>query len=251
MQLNQYNNLFGLIGYPLSHSFSKRYFSEKFAKEGIEGCFYELFPIASVEMLPDILKANPNLRGLNVTIPYKQEVFSYLDAIDDEAKAVGAINTIKIREGKLTGFNTDVYGFEVSLKNVLRNSIPQTKALVLGSGGAAKAVIYVLEKLGISYLKVSRSQTKGDVTYPEVDHSLIATHKLIINTTPLGMAPKEDTFPEIPYEALTSEHVLYDLVYNPEVTAFLKKGLDRGALIQNGLEMLYLQAEKSWEIWND
>lgn len=283
MQIREYKNLYGLIGYPLSHSFSKRYFYEKFAKAGIKDSYYELFPIEQIEDLPQLIKEYPNLRGLNITIPYKEVVFPYLDAVDDGAKAVGALNTIKIQNGSLVGFNTDVYGFEVSLLKMLSrekggelgNVEPQNvkpenveptlypppstlypppsslNALILGTGGAAKAVVYVLEKLGIPYLKVSRGAGKGDITYDQIDEKLLSEYRLIINTTPLGMSPKIDTFPMIPYAAIGKDHFLYDLVYNPAMTSFLEKGQKRGAAIQNGLEMLYLQAEKAWDIWNN
>ena len=341
MNLTGYSRLFGLIGYPLSHSFSKRYFSEKFAKEGIEDCYYELFPIKNIEDLPRLIKEYPNLRGLNVTIPYKQAVIPYLDEVESSAKAVGAVNTIKVENGKLKGFNSDIYGFEVSLKNLLAsanilpnpttqeprattppppptphepratsheppttnhepratshqpratnheppptnhlkpkpqppkpttqppqpnpqpptpktyNPQPPTQtlsALILGTGGAAKAVAYVLNQLGIEYLKVSRDEKKGNVTYEQIDANFLNEYRLIINTTPLGMSPKINTFPQIPYTSLGKDHLLYDLVYNPELTSFLEKGQANGAVIQNGLEMLYLQAEKSWAIWNE
>lgn len=253
MQPQDYKKLFGLIGYPLSHSFSKRYFAEKFAKEGIKDCFYELFPISNIQELPRLINKFPNLQGLNVTIPYKEAVFPFLDDIDEGAQAVGAVNTIKIQEGKLLGFNTDVYGFEVSLTDpsFLAPRPSPLKALILGTGGAAKAVTFVLKKLNIPYLTVSRSAEKGDITYEEMEGSMMSAYRLIINTTPLGMSPKEDTFPPIPYANLGKDHLLYDLVYNPKVTTFLKKGQAQGSLIQNGLEMLYLQAEKAWEIWTN
>lgn len=247
----------GLIGYPLSHSFSKKYFSKKFKEEGIEGFEYELYPIASIEEFPQLLERHPDLVGLNVTIPYKEQVIPYLDAIHVEARDIGAVNTIKISDGKLTGFNSDVYGFEESLKKLLTNSekgdenkLPVSQGLVLGTGGAAKAVLYILQKLNIHPLVISRTKGKGDLTYQDIDKKLIENSKLIINTTPLGMSPKTETFPQIPYEYLTSKHFLYDLVYNPEKTLFLKKGADKNAKTINGQKMLVLQAEKSWEIWN-
>ena len=268
MSILDYKKLYGLIGYPLSHSFSKRYFSEKFAKANITDSFYGLFPIQKIEELPALIKKHPNLRGLNVTIPYKEAVFPYLDFIDEEAQTVGAVNTIKIQDGKLAGYNTDVYGFEVSLKKMLQKQVnpptpnpqppianspilPNPNSLILGTGGAAKAIVYVLEKLNIPYLKVSRSADKGDLTYQQIDQKLLSKYHLIINTTPLGMSPKIDTFPPISYSSLGKDHFLYDLVYNPEITSFLEKGKAQGASIQNGLEMLYLQAEKSWKIWNE
>ncbi len=245
--------LFGLIGYPLSHSFSKKYFSAKFEKEQIHGCRYELFPIIHIGQLPEIIRQHPDLVGLNVTIPYKQQVLNYLESIHEEAAAVGAVNTICIREGKLSGFNSDVYGFGTSLENLLKpvQGAAPAKALVLGSGGAAKAVWYVLEKKNIPYITVSRSPGEEQISYQQLDKGIMEEYRLIINTTPLGMAPKTDACPDIPYHLLGSQHALFDLVYNPEKTLFLARGAEQGARIQNGLEMLHLQAERSWEIWNN
>jgi len=241
----------------LSHSFSKKYFSKKFKEKEIQGFEYELYPIASIEELPQLLDNHPDLLGLNVTIPYKEQVIPYLDAIHNEARDIGAVNTIKIEEGTLTGYNTDAYGFEESLLDLLTNGnngssneLLVEQALVLGSGGAAKAVLFILEKLNIKPLVVSRTKGKGDLTYQDVNKKLMKKSKLIINTTPLGMAPKIDTFPDIPYEFMTSKHFLYDLTYNPEKTVFLKKGENQKAKTKNGKEMLILQAEKAWEIWN-
>ena len=244
--------LYGLIGYPLSHSFSKRYFTEKFRREGIAGHQYELFPMEHAGALPGLVARYPNLRGLNVTIPHKQKVMAYLDAIDEEARRVGAVNTIRIAEGRLTGYNTDVYGFERSLLEFLAaagHTADGLKALVLGTGGASKAVVFVLEKLGIGFALVSRQQGDGILSYGDLDAGVMASHRLLINTTPLGMWPNEDSLPGIPYEYLGPEHLLYDLVYNPERTAFMARGISRGALACNGLAMLQLQAEKAWEIW--
>ncbi|KAA3640402.1 MAG: shikimate dehydrogenase [Bacteroidetes bacterium] len=243
--------LFGLIGYPLSHSFSKKYFTEKFEKEGILNCRYELFPLESIEKFPELVKIQPDLAGLNVTIPYKELVIPFLDELDEAAEAVGAVNTIRKKDGKLKGFNTDIYGFEQSLVNLLdtRDHKPE-KALVLGTGGAAKAVIYVLKKLNIDSHTVSRHAGKGYFTYDDLNDHIIGEHRLIINTTPLGMSPNINNLPLIPYPSLGPEHFLFDLVYNPAITAFLAKGKNAGAAISNGLEMLYLQAEKAWDIWN-
>lgn len=242
---------YGLIGYPLEHSFSKRYFTEKFAREGITGHVYQLFPITAIEELPALLAAHPNLQGLNVTIPYKQAVLPLLDELDENARAVGAVNTIRIRDGRLQGFNTDIYGFERSLRRFLQTADEAPgAALVLGTGGASKAVRFVLERLHLAYLLVSRHAERGDLVYEDLDRDLVATHPLIINTTPLGMAPAVDTHPDLPYQYLTAAHFLYDLVYNPEKTVFLTEGEKRGAATMNGLEMLYLQAEKAWDIWN-
>ena len=243
--------LFGLIGYPLSHSFSKKYFTEKFEKENIPDCRYELFPLETIDDFPKLLETHPDLAGLNVTIPYKQLVMPFLDKIDEAAAAAGAVNTIRITGGKQTGFNTDIYGFEISLINLIqsRDHFPE-RALILGTGGAAKAVIYVLEKLNIDYKTVSRSPDKGNFTYTELNDKIIGEHLLIINTTPLGMSPNINNLPLIPYPSIGPEHFLFDLVYNPAVTAFLNKGKIAGAATSNGLEMLYLQAEKAWDIWN-
>jgi shikimate dehydrogenase len=243
---------FGLIGYPLSHSFSKKYFAEKFEKEGITDCFYDAFPIPNVQDFLQLFKEKSNLIGLNVTIPYKEQVIPFLDELDAGAAAVGAVNTIKNQGGKLIGFNTDVYGFEQSILSVIHKKYPTTeglKALVLGTGGASKAVVFILKKHGIEPVLVSRTLSKNQFTYADLSQEIIENHQIIVNTTPLGMAPNVDTFPDIPYQFLTAEHLLYDLVYNPEVTAFLQKGLAQKATIKNGFDMLELQAEKAWEIW--
>jgi len=244
----------GLIGYPLSHSFSKKYFGDKFKREEIAGYNYELFPISTIEELPKLIAKHPNFLGINITIPYKQDALPYMDVISEEAQKVGAINTIKFTNGKLTGYNTDVYGFEISLRKLLSTgTVPfhQMNALVLGTGGAAKAVTYVLDKLQIKAQLVSRSEKKGQITYKDIDAECIQKHQLIINTTPLGMSPNLDTAPDLPYDYLSDKHFLYDLVYNPEVTKFLQMGLNNNSAIMNGLEMLHLQAEKSWSIWTE
>ena len=250
MDLKAVQRLFGLIGYPLSHSFSKKYFAEKYEAEEIADAYYELFPIEKVEVLPNLINDLPNLIGLNVTIPYKQAVLPYLDEVSEEAAAVGAVNTIKIRAGKLKGYNSDVYGFQTALESFLGTNNRVEGALILGTGGAAKAVEFVLNRMNISFLKVSRSIEKGDIVYENIDEHLLGNHRLIINTTPLGMQPNIETAPNIPYTYLSEQHFLYDLVYNPERTTFLAKGAQYGAAILNGLSMLHLQAEKSWEIWN-
>ncbi|RDC56719.1 shikimate dehydrogenase [Pedobacter chinensis] len=243
---------YGLIGYPLSHSFSKKYFTEKFLNEGIAGHQYELFPIEDIKFLPDLLTENPSLCGLNVTIPHKVSVLPFLNEIEEAAEKIGAVNCICIKrfEGEtyLKGFNTDAYGFEESLKPMLT---PQhNKALIFGDGGAAKAVKYVLEKLRIEYQVVVRKAVPETILYAEITPEILNTHKLLINTTPLGMSPNVDTFPEIDYSKIGSEHLAYDLVYNPLETAFLAKAAAQGAQIKNGLEMLYKQAEKAWAIWS-
>lgn len=244
--------LFGLIGYPLSHSFSKGYFSKKFEEEKIENCYYENFPIENISLITEVLANNPQLEGFNVTIPYKEKVIAYLDEVSDEAQEIGAVNTIRIiRTGeaiKLSGFNTDVYGFSESLKPLLK---PQhTSAMVLGTGGASKAVMFALKKLGVSYTSISRSKCENTITYNEITNAVMESHKLIINTTPLGTFPKVEELPPLPYQYLSSEHLLYDLVYNPAETAFLKQGILKNSPVKNGLEMLHLQAEKAWQIWN-
>lgn len=242
----------GLIGYPLSHSFSKKYFAEKFEKEHIEGYHYELYPIPSITKLPTLITTTGNLLGINITIPYKQQALPYLDEVSEEAAKVGAVNTIKITNGQLKGYNTDVYGFEISLRKLLATAtipLAEMQALVLGTGGAAKAVLYVLDKLEIKAQLVSRSEKKGQITYGSIDKDCLENHQLLVNTTPLGMSPNYDTAPALPYEYLTDNHFLYDLVYNPEVTKFLQMGLNHNAKIMNGLEMLHLQAEEAWRIW--
>lgn len=243
---------YGLIGYPLSHSFSKKYFTEKFHNEGITDHQYELFPIADIKSLPDLLSENPSLFGLNVTIPHKVNVLCYLNEVDEAAEKIGAVNCISIRsfegESYLKGYNTDAYGFEESLKPLLG---PQhNKALIFGDGGAAKAVKYVLEKLNIEYQAVVRKATAGTILYSEITPEILASHKLLINTTPLGMSPNVDTFPDIDYSLIGPGHLAYDLVYNPLETAFLVKAAAGGARTKNGLEMLHQQAEKAWAIWN-
>ena len=249
---------FGLIGYPLSHSFSKKYFTEKFKRESIDAA-YELYPIREVSEITGLLKANPNLCGLNVTIPHKETILPYLNELDETAKAVGAVNCIKINSSdsrlktqdlRLTGYNTDVFGFRQSIKPFLESH--HEKALILGTGGGSKAVAYVLKEIGIECFFVSREKNEkaNYLTYEEVNEHVINACKLIVNTTPLGMYPNENKFPNIPYQHLSTEHFLYDLVYNPAETEFLKLGKVQGAKTMNGLSMLHLQAEKAWEIWN-
>ena len=242
--------LFGLIGYPLSHSFSKKYFTEKFEKEGLTDCTYQLFPINSVDEIKAIINENPGLAGLNVTVPYKQLVLKHLDSIENIPAEVKACNCIKITDGKLTGYNTDITGFEKSFSPLLKSH--HKKALILGNGGAAAAVKFVLKKSGIDFEIVSRRiHNSSSLTYEDLNEKKIRENLLIINTTPLGMSPNENQAPDIPYEYLTPQHFLYDLIYNPGKTLFLKKGEDQGALIKNGYEMLVIQAEESWRIWND
>ncbi len=262
--------LLGLIGYPLSHSFSKKYFTQKFENEGLTHDWeYELFPIESIEQLPDLLRGHPSLVGLNITIPYKEDVMYWLDELDETAEAIGAVNCIKIIDGKLKGYNTDYYGFQKSLLGLINPSSPfsqrdsfgrggggldeislDIKALILGTGGSAKAVAYALKKLKIPYQYVSRNKSAHGFTYADLDEAVIASHQLIVNCTPLGMSPNTEGCPPIPYECLDNQYFMYDLIYNPEETTFLKRGKERGAKVKNGLDMLYFQAEKGWEIWN-
>jgi shikimate dehydrogenase len=245
---------FGLIGYPLGHSFSRHYFTEKFLREHISGCDYVTFPIPSIVDLPALL-GDPSLLGLNVTIPYKEQVLAYLDDLDPVVTEIGACNCIKIERGddgaaKLYGYNTDVIGFERSLVKKLQSH--HDHALILGTGGAAKAVEYVLRKLGISYRLVSRKggEPLDLLSYEEVDDAVLGEHTLIINTTPLGMSPRLSECPPLPYGAVTPRHYLFDLVYNPARTLFLENGERQGAVTENGYEMLVIQAEESWRIWN-
>lgn len=240
---------FGLIGFPLSHSFSKGYFTDKFLSEDRRDCHYENFPLRSIHELPDLITDHPDLVGLNVTIPYKEDVIPYLDEMDKDARAIGAVNTIRLENDKLRGFNTDHYGFAASLKPILPDH--PVKAFILGTGGASKAVAYSLEQLEIEYTFVSRINRENAISYESLTKKMISETHLIINTSPLGMYPEVEHCPEIPYDGIGSGHILYDLIYNPEVTQFLKEGEHRGASIKNGLEMLHLQAEKAWEIWND
>lgn len=244
--------LYGLIGYPLGHSFSAKYFAEKFAAQGIDAA-YRNFAIETIGLLPGILESNPALRGFNVTIPYKQQVMRFLDDIDETAKRIGAVNVVCVRRSgsgvRLMGHNADVVGFTESLRPLLK---PQhKKALVLGTGGASKAVIYGLHLLGIRPQYVSRTRRGDILAYEDITPGTLGEYKLIVNCTPLGMHPNVSNAPNIPYSALTPEHLLYDLVYNPEETLFLRKGRERGAAVKNGLEMLHLQAEASWNFWNE
>lgn len=241
---------FGLIGYPLSHSFSKLFFTKKFEREQIRDTAYELFPIPEIAELEDLLR-NPELSGLNVTIPYKVAVLPFVDELDPAAADIGAVNCLKITPDangrRVKGYNTDAYGFEESLKPLLQAH--HQHALILGDGGAASAVKYVLTKLGIGYKSVLRKAKPDALLYADVNEALLQTHTLIINTTPLGTFPNVDDCPDIPYECLTAKHLAYDLVYNPAETLFLKMVKEKGGTIKNGLEMLELQAERSWEIW--
>jgi len=241
--------LFGLIGYPLSHSFSKSYFTEKFKKEKIEDCQYENFQLTTIAELPKIIQQHLQLKGLNVTIPYKESVLAFLDDRNDLVEQTGACNCIKIVNERLIGHNTDVIGFERSLLNKVTSK--HRHALVLGTGGAAKAVGFVLQKNKIGYRYVSRRCSANNFSYDQINDDTIRDHKLIINTTPLGMYPNTNEFPPLPYDAISKDHFLFDLIYNPAKTLFLQKGEEKGAIIQNGYDMLVYQAEESWKIWNE
>lgn len=239
---------YGLIGYPLSHSFSASYFTNKFTDSGIADCDYRNFPMDSIRGVESMLSENPDLRGFNVTIPYKEQILPYLDDMSPEARAIGAVNCVRIDEGRLTGYNTDAYGFRNSIIELIGQERP--KALILGTGGASKAIKYALTQHGIEYQNVSRSRSESAVSYEDVDGKMLREYKLIINTTPLGMYPKVDTFPTLPYEAMSEGHFLFDLTYNPPVTRFMARGMEHGAKAKNGYDMLVLQAECSWSIWS-
>lgn len=243
---------YGLIGYPLGHSFSQGYFNEKFKAEGIDATYIN-YEIPSIEEFKLIVEKTPDLRGLNVTIPYKQQVIPFLDELDKDAEHIGAVNVVKIIRQpkgkiKLVGYNSDIIGFTQSIEPLLLPT--HKKALILGTGGASKAIVKGLEKLGIEARFVSREKRSEEtLTYEELTPEVMHTHTVIINTTPVGMYPKTDACPNIPYEQLTANHLLYDLVYNPNETLFMKRGQAQGAVVKNGLEMLLLQAFAAWEIW--
>ncbi|GIV33994.1 MAG: shikimate 5-dehydrogenase [Chitinophagales bacterium] len=242
---------FGLIGYPLRHSFSRQYFTEKFQREAIRDAVYENFPLPTVGQLPELIAQHTDLRGLNVTIPHKQAIIPLLNETEAEATTIGAVNTIKISSGKMVGFNTDHIGFMRSLLPLLQPH--HKKALILGTGGASLAIRHVLQKLGIAYALVSRQPVskKGDVyAYSELTREIIQQHLLIVNTTPAGMVPHTGKAPAIPYAHLTTRHLLYDLVYNPSETLFMQMGKKRGAAVCNGWNMLTIQAEEAWKIWS-
>jgi len=250
--------IFGLIGYPLGHSFSKKYFTEKFARENISEAVYELFPLENISQFPDLLASQPDLRGLNVTSPYKEQVIPFLTRLDPAAARIGAVNVIKVAaDGTTIGYNSDYFGFKNTLEEFLQkhyaakgqNAQP-LKALILGTGGASKAVKVALENMAIAYTYVSRRSGAQILSYDDLTEQILSDYLLIINTTPLGMYPETDGFPPLPYGWITSRHLLYDLVYNPEQTRFLQKGAAQGVNTFGGLPMLHAQAEKSWEIWN-
>ncbi len=241
---------FGLIGFPLGHSFSKKYFTEKFSREGIQGCQFELYPIARIQEFPQLFASEPSLEGLAVTIPYKEQVIPYLDGLDAACAQIGAVNCIRIRDGKKIGFNTDYLGFKQSLQSWLGGEIPN--ALVLGTGGASKAVQQALRDLGVLFRIVSRSQQEGQLTYAELKEQpqWLTSHPLIINTSPVGTYPQVEDMPNIPLEQLHAVHRVYDLVYNPPITRLMQECIARGGASKNGQDMLELQAEAAWSIWN-
>ena len=247
------NNMdkYGLIGYPLGHSFSIEYHNQRFADEGINAKYIN-FEIASIDQLPEVINSNPELKGLNVTIPYKEKVLEFLDYISPEARSIGAVNVIRvIHDGSnvvLKGYNSDVIGFTQSIEPMLESH--HKKALVLGTGGASKAVAYGLKSLGVEPIFVSRYERPNTIQYANITPEVVKEYNVIVNCTPLGMFPKINTCPELPYEALDENNILYDLIYNPDETLFLKKGAKQGAAVKNGLEMLLLQAFASWEFWN-
>ena len=243
------NKKFGLIGKDISYSFSKKYFTEKFAQDLYEDCSYENFDILNIEDFPSILKNNPNLKGLNVTIPYKESIIPYLDTVSDKAFQIGAINVIRFtKKGNLKGYNSDWFGFKKSLEPLLQAH--HKKALILGTGGAAKAVAFALEQLGITYSFVSREANPNTIDYSLINATTFDNHQIIINCTPVGTSPNTKEFPPIQYTYFSNQHIAFDLIYNPEETEFLKKAKKQGAIIKNGYEMLVYQAEKAWKIWN-
>jgi len=239
---------YGIIGNPLGHSFSKGFFTEKFAKEGIDAQYLN-FQIPEIGKLTDVLKENPELRGINVTLPYKTEVIPFLDELSDEAREIGAVNVVQIRNGHLKGFNSDIIGFTRSIQPLLKPH--HKKALILGTGGASRAIRVGLTRLGLEWKYVSRTPREGMITYDDITAETLKEYEVIVNCSPVGMFPKVDECPAIPYEFLTADNLLYDLVYNPEDTLFLKRGREQGARGKNGLEMLHLQAIASWEFWNE
>jgi shikimate dehydrogenase len=244
---------YGLIGYPLGHSFSQTYFTDKFLKEHITGCSYENFPIPDLKFLPRLLTREPHLQGLNVTIPFKSEILRYIKVLDPEAREIGAVNVLKIKRIEsgieLHGFNSDVTGITDSLSPHLSGNVKN--AIVMGTGGSSRAVCHVLKKLGMNIIQVSRYKKPGTLDYSELSSDILMNTGLIVNTTPLGMFPDTGSRPQINYSLLNENHILFDLVYNPEYTFFLRSGLERGCTVITGLKMLHSQAERAWQIWND
>lgn len=240
---------FGLLGRNISYSFSKGYFTDKFNNENFVGCTYENFDIPEITAFPEVFKNTSDLKGLNVTIPYKETVIPFLDKLSKKAELIGAVNTIKItKKGKLKGYNTDYYGFKKSLEPLLQPH--HKKALILGTGGASKGVAFALDELDITYTFVSREAKKNGIDYDRINATTFDNYQIIINATPVGTSPNVDAFPLLPYEFFTEKHIAYDLIYNPAETQFLKKAKHQGSQIKNGLDMLIFQAEKAWKIWN-
>ena len=242
---------YGLLGYPLGHSFSRNYFNQKFEAEKIDAEYLN-FEIPEIKEIKNVIKENPELNGLNVTIPYKEQVIPYLDDLDEDARLIGAVNVIKFSKGlfgkvKLKGYNSDIIGFKQSIEPLLKEH--HRKALILGTGGASKAVFQGLKQLGVASTFVSRKAKEYCITYEEITPKAMEQYTVIVNTTPLGMYPNVNACPDIPYDLLTSDHLLYDLLYNPDETLFMRKGKEKGAVVKNGLEMLLLQAFAAWEIW--
>ena len=247
--MDQDNKKFGLIGKNIAYSFSKKYFTEKFSSDLFDDFTYENFDIESINDFPEILKNNPDLKGLNVTIPYKEAIIPFLDTLSDKAFKIGAVNVIRFtKKGNLKGYNSDWYGFKQSLEPLLQPH--HKRALILGTGGAAKAVAFALEQLGIFYTFVSREATENAIDYDRINVTTFDNFQIIINCTPLGTSPNVKEFPPIPYQFFTDKHIAFDLIYNPEETQFLKKAKKKGAVTKNGYEMLVFQAEKAWKIWN-
>ena len=240
--------IFGLLGFPLEHSLSEAYFNDKFEREGIEDTTYQNFDFEHITNFLNWCKDHPELAGFNVTIPHKEAIIEHLDELSEEAERVGAVNCVKVIEDGMIGYNTDVYGFERAVEQFISES---TKALILGTGGAAKAASYVFDQMGVEFLYVSRNPDGTDLGYEDLDDAILEDYHLIVNCTPVGMYPYLNDCPPIPYEFLNSKNVLFDLIYNPEKSLFLIKGEEKGTRIQNGLTMLYLQAEMAWKIWNE
>jgi len=244
---------FGLVGYPLGHSFSKKYFTEKFAKESISDCSYENFPLESVDEFPELINSNPDIFGLNVTIPYKTQILKYVDVKEPSIEKIGAVNVLKIKRVHnlitIFGYNSDVTGIRDSIQPHINEKVKN--AMILGTGGSSKAVSFALKNLGLALTLVSRDRKPGTICYQDINSKILEQTDIIVNTTPLGMFPNPATRPDLNYDLLNERHILFDLVYNPEMTLFLKTGKERGCTIITGLKMLYTQAERSWEIWND
>ncbi len=253
MERKEFMDKYGLIGYPLGHSFSISYFNQKFQDENIDAV-YENYEIPSIDELPEVLSSNPELKGINVTIPYKEKVLPFLDSISPEARAIGAVNVIRVsHKGNKTilkGYNSDVIGFTKSIEPMLEKKWHQ-KALILGTGGASKAIDYGLRNLGLETVFVSRYERPGTIQYQNITPEVVKEYNVIVNCTPLGMYPKTEVCPELPYEAMDNHTILYDLIYNPDETLFMKRGAEYGANVKNGLEMLLLQAFSSWEFWHE